>query len=105
MNIIETLKEIARLGSGNGASAEPEDGEGNEDLFEGGTLIERLGDNFARGHKEASGGIVGVKEFEELCSLMGVGEKGDKVEGEGKGKKKVEAQKNTLDGYFKTKTV
>lgn len=103
VNIIETLKEIARLGS------LPDSGTGygdcDVDMAQGGTLIERLGDNFARGHKEASGGIVAPKEFEVLCALMGVGEKGDKVEGEGKGKKKVEGQKNTLDGYFKTKTM
>lgn len=94
VNIIETLKEIARLRSSREDSVKAGDEDVDEDLVQGGTLVERLGDNFARGHREASGGIVGVKEFEELCSLMGVGEKGDKVEG----------QKNTLDGYFKTKS-
>lgn len=65
-------------------------------------LVERLGENFARGHKEASGGIVNTAEFEELYSLMKVGEKADKVEGEA-AKKKVEKspQKNTLNNYFK----
>ncbi|CAG8954973.1 hypothetical protein HYFRA_00008662 [Hymenoscyphus fraxineus] len=84
VNIIETLKNVAKLDEGD--------------------LVNRLGENFARGHKEASGGIVGIKEFEELCVLMGVGEKVGKTGDEGKGKKKVEAQKTTLDGYFKTKT-
>lgn len=67
-------------------------------------LVQRLGENFARGHKEASGGIVNTAEFEELCVLMKVGEKPDKVEGEGTGgKKKVEKspQKNTLNNYFR----
>ena len=40
-------------------------------------LTARLGDSFARGHKEASGGIVPVAEFEALMALMGVGEKPD----------------------------
>ncbi|KAF8857023.1 DHH family protein-like protein [Acephala macrosclerotiorum] len=67
-------------------------------------LVQRLGENFARGHKEASGGIVNTAEFEELCVLMKVGEKPDKVEGEGTGgEKKAEKspQKNTLNNYFK----
>jgi hypothetical protein len=36
-------------------------------------LKARLGESFARGHKEASGGIVNVTEFEELYALMKVG--------------------------------
>jgi hypothetical protein len=65
-------------------------------------LVQRLGDNFARGHKEASGGIVNTAEFEELCLLMKVGERPDKAEGESP-KKKMEKtpQKNTLNNYFK----
>ncbi|KAF2744321.1 DHH phosphoesterase [Sporormia fimetaria CBS 119925] len=64
-------------------------------------LRRRLGDSFARGHKEASGGVVGVEEWEEFKRAMGVGEGG--------GRKKVEkrkrdgngsAQKNTLNNYF-----
>lgn len=62
-----------------------------------GDLRERLGENFARGHKEASGGIVFEREFEELYVLMGVGERGG---GGGGGVVKKEGQKNTLDGYF-----
>ncbi|KAK1783208.1 DHH phosphoesterase [Copromyces sp. CBS 386.78] len=37
------------------------------------SLKERLGESFARGHKEASGGVVPTKEFEEMMALMGVG--------------------------------
>jgi hypothetical protein len=65
-------------------------------------LVQRLGENFARGHKEASGGIVNTAEFEELCLLMKVGEKPDKPEGPVT-KKQIEKspQKNTLSNYFK----
>lgn len=38
-------------------------------------LVQRMGENFARGHKEASGGIISAPEFEELMALMKVGEK------------------------------
>ncbi len=66
-------------------------------------LAQRLGDNFAKGHKEASGGIIPVAEFEELMALMKVGEKPDPVKGENSYKaKKVEIspQKNNLMNYF-----
>lgn len=33
-------------------------------------LKERMGENFARGHKEASGGIVRTEDFEELWKVM-----------------------------------
>ena len=64
-------------------------------------LRKRLGESFARGHKEASGGIVGKEEWEEFKKLMGVGE-AKKKEGGGSGKKEKEkpAQKNTLANYF-----
>lgn len=58
----------------------------------------RLGESFARGHKEASGGIVGKKEWEEFKKLMGVGE-GVRRKTEGAGKKE-SPQKNTLANYF-----
>jgi len=65
-------------------------------------LVQRLGSSFARGHKEASGGIVNTAEFEELCLLMKVGEKPDKPEGETPKKKAEKSpQKNTLNNYFK----
>lgn len=60
-----------------------------------GTLRERLGDSFARGHKEASGGIVPVKEFEEIMDVMEV----DKKPGGGE-KVRKEAPKNTIMNYF-----
>ncbi|KAL6707075.1 hypothetical protein ACN47E_004827 [Coniothyrium glycines] len=64
-------------------------------------LRERLGESFARGHKEASGGIIGKQEWEELKKLMGLDDSATK-------KKKLEAaatkgkpaQKNTLANYF-----
>lgn len=59
----------------------------------------RLGESFARGHKEASGGIVGKQEWEEFKKLMGVGE-GARKKAEGAGKKEKPAQKNTLANYF-----
>jgi hypothetical protein len=85
VNIIAVLKEIADLDT--------------EDLKAG------LGESFARGHKEASGGIVNVAEFEELYALMKVGEKPDRPSDQSKGqsgKKAMEKspQKNTLKNYF-----
>ncbi|KAF2128976.1 DHH phosphoesterase [Dothidotthia symphoricarpi CBS 119687] len=63
-------------------------------------LRERLGESFARGHKEASGGIVGKQEWEEFKKLMGVGES-TKTKTEASAKKdKQPAQKNTLTNYF-----
>lgn len=82
VNIIESLKAVANLDTSD--------------------LVQRLGENFARGHKEASGGIVNTAEFEELCTLMRVGEKPDKVEGETPKKKThFSPQKNTLSNYFR----
>lgn len=87
VNIIESLKAIA--------ASSPS-----------GDLVERLGESFAIGHKEASGGIVGKSEFEELMTLMRVGEKREKTDKQSP-KKKVDLakQKNTLTNYFvKTET-
>ena len=88
VNIIATLKAVAELDDSD--------------------LVNRLGESFARGHKEASGGIVPVKEFEELMGLMKVGEKEDgEGQGKGGGKKKgleKSPQKNTLGNYFGKKT-
>lgn len=82
VNIIEILKAYARLDEGN--------------------LVQRLGDSFARGHKEASGGIVPEPEFEELYKLMKVGEKPEKpIEQEGMKVVEKGQQKNTLANYFK----
>lgn len=67
-----------------------------------------MGENFARGHKEASGGIIPSQEFEELMGLMKVGEKPDlPPEDERKTVKKPvgkSPQKNKLDGYFGKKS-
>lgn len=81
VNIIESLKAVANLDSTD--------------------LVQRLGDSFARGHKEASGGIVNTAEFEELYALMKVGEKAEKLD-QDVSKIKVEKspQKNTLNNYF-----
>lgn len=86
VNIIETLKEVA-------SRSETD-------------LVARMGDDFARGHKEASGGIVPTAEFEELMALMKIGEKPDPPEGEvakqanGRGLGKGSPQKNTMLNYF-----
>lgn len=78
VNIIEVLKGIA-------------------DRATDETLRARMGESFARGHKEASGGIVPVKEFEELMEIMEVGKK---PEG-GTPKKGGEAKPgNTITNYF-----
>lgn len=68
------------------------------------TLRKRLGDSFARGHKEASGGIVPKEEFEELMDILEVGKKSEgspsksrKAKGEGP------KQSNTLMNYFAKK--
>ena len=64
-------------------------------------LVERMGESFARGHKEASGGIIPAAEFEELMALMKVGEKPDPGPGDAvKAKKTVTSQKNNLMNYF-----
>jgi len=87
VNIIESLKAAADLST------------------EG--LRDRMGENFARGHKEASGGIIPTEAFEELMSLLKVGEKPEKKEGDEAPKVKkvktieISPQKNTLGNYFK----
>ena len=80
VNIIESLKAAADLDQGN--------------------LVERMGESFARGHKEASGGIIPTKEFEELMTLMQIGEKPDPKPGENAKKTKALPQKNNLMNYF-----
>lgn len=63
-------------------------------------LRARLGESFARGHKEASGGIVNTQEWEEFKKLMGVGENVRKKSEVSTKEKKKPAQKNTLANYF-----
>ena len=75
------------------------------DLDDTGDLVSRMGESFARGHKEASGGIVPAAEFEELMGLMKIGEKPDaKAEDattkQAKAKVKASSQKNNLMNYF-----
>ena len=70
--------------------------------LDAGDLVQRLGESFARGHKEASGGIVPAAEFEELMNLMKIGEKPDpKPRVEAKQKTITPSpQKNNLMNYF-----
>lgn len=69
-------------------------------------LRSRLGESFARGHKEASGGIVGKKEWDELKLVMGLDDsktkkkKLEKENGTVATTKKMPTQKNTLANYF-----
>lgn len=78
VNIIETLKALA-------------------DQAKNPTLRERLGHSFAKGHKEASGGIVPAKEFEELIEALEIGRMTKKTESSPSKPK----QSNTLANYFK----
>jgi hypothetical protein len=82
VNIIESLRAIASTSSSE-------------------TLTERLGESFARGHKEASGGIVGKAEFGELMVCLRVGEKAPKESRDKKGSPS--KQSNTLMNYFSKK--
>ena len=104
VSIIDNLKEYASL-------ARPVAAESGSDLpadtaAQKPSLLERLGQNFARGHVQASGGIVDVTEFEELMSNMQVGVKPEKKDGDDvsptKKKKGVIdlGQKNNLMSYF-----
>jgi len=64
-------------------------------------LRSRLGESFARGHKEASGGIVGKEEWQELKQLMGLDDSVTKKKKLGTAAKKHSSrQKNTLTNYF-----
>lgn len=78
VNIIDTLRRLA-------------------DQAKDETLRDRLGDSFARGHKEASGGIVPVKEFEEFIEILEIGRVQKKAEASPSKPK----QSNTLANYFK----
>lgn len=79
VNIIEILREVADR------AVDP-------------TLRERLGESFARGHKEASGGIVPKAEFEELMDILEVGKKNPDTSP--KKNKTTASQGNTLMNYF-----
>lgn len=81
VNIIEILKDVASQAADD-------------------TLRERLGESFARGHKEASGGIVPKAEFEEFIEVLDVGRREGKSSPQ-KSKKTPPSQANTLLNYFK----
>lgn len=69
------------------------------------SLRQRLGDSFARGHKEASGGIVPKAEFEELINILEVGRRGEGTTTTPKKAKTVgPKQGNTLMNYFGKKS-
>lgn len=96
VDIIQSLRAYASLpdedGGASGAGTKP-------------PLLERVGDDFARGHVQASGGIVSVEHFEELMRLMKVGVKTERKEGEKSSPSKKKSgidpgQKNTLTSYF-----
>ncbi|KAI1334443.1 DHH family protein [Xylariaceae sp. FL0016] len=81
VNIIEVLKDMA--------SRAPNP-----------TLRERLGESFARGHKEASGGIVPKAEFEELMDILEIGKKSEVGSPTKKKRDTAPKQSNTLMNYF-----
>lgn len=70
------------------------------------SLLERLGDDFARGHVQASGGIVANEEFEELVRNMQIGVKpppkpASQESSPAKGKKVIDAgQKKKIMDFF-----
>ncbi|KAI8628200.1 DHH family protein [Xylariaceae sp. FL1651] len=64
------------------------------------TLRERLGESFARGHKEASGGIVPKAEFEELMEILEIGKKSEEASPKKIKKASPPRQSNTLMNYF-----
>jgi hypothetical protein len=96
VNIIESLRAYASL---------PDQDSGADGKAAKPLLLERVGEDFARGHVQASGGIVNAEDFEELMRLMQVGVKTTKKESEKSSPTKKKAgidpgQKNTLAGYF-----
>lgn len=92
VNIIESLKAYASL---------PEVNEGDDDVVKA-PLLERMGDDFARGHVQASGGIVKKEEFEELMRRMQIGVKPEAKTQKPKSKAlDGEKQANTITSYFK----
>lgn len=123
VNIIESLKAYASLPDLNVAAENvdaPKEGPGREAEAEEAepTLLQRMGENFARGHVQASGGIVAPEDFEELMRRMEVGVKKKKKKEEEAEEEEEEAsssrgspsktkkreidatQKNTLLTYF-----
>ncbi|KIP03310.1 hypothetical protein PHLGIDRAFT_111054 [Phlebiopsis gigantea 11061_1 CR5-6] len=66
-------------------------------------LSKAMGDDFARGHKQASGGIVRTEQFEKLWAVMAQSapENGDEGGSPRKKRKKEHTQSNTLEGWVK----
>ncbi|KAI0469574.1 DHH family protein [Xylaria cf. heliscus] len=64
------------------------------------TLRERLGDSFAQGHKEASGGIVPRAEFEEFLEILEISEDPEGTSPKKSKKESAAKQSNTLVNYF-----
>ncbi|ORY64827.1 DHH family protein [Pseudomassariella vexata] len=65
------------------------------------SLRARMGESFARGHKEASGGIVPKKEFEELIDILEIGKKAESGSpAKSKVKNPAPNQVNTIMNYF-----
>ncbi|KAF2172241.1 hypothetical protein M409DRAFT_62994 [Zasmidium cellare ATCC 36951] len=102
VDIIQSLRAYASL-----PDPRSEDRSSSPQPQEKAPLLERLGDDFARGHVQASGGIVATNEFEELMQRMQIGVKAAKKENDSPTKQKTKTidpgQKNTLMGYFSKK--
>lgn len=65
-------------------------------------LAKAMGDDFARGHKQASGGMVATEQFEKLWKVMSESVPSGEKNGESPRKKqKKEIQKNTLEAWVK----
>ncbi|EKM51352.1 uncharacterized protein PHACADRAFT_213194 [Phanerochaete carnosa HHB-10118-sp] len=66
-------------------------------------FAEAVGNDFARGHTQASGGIVTTEQFERLWEVMVASAPKDEESGEKsrKRRKKDSVQKNTLEGWVK----
>ena len=102
ISIIERLRYYAGLTDPGSNHADDDVATGKRDRL---PLLQRVGDDFARGHVQASGGIIDTEQFEELMRLMQIGVKPAKDEAEQKSPAKKKAgidpgQKNTLMGYF-----
>lgn len=62
--------------------------------------MDRVGNDFARGHKEATGGIIKKSDFELFMKGMKIGEKDPNAPPTKKELKAKPAQSNTLKSYF-----
>lgn len=108
VNIIESLKAYASLPHLNVAAENgdaPKEGPGREAEAEEAepTLLQRMGENFARGHVQASGGIVAPEDFEELMRRMEVGVKKKKEKKEEEAEEEEEEASSSRGSPSKTK--